>query len=180
MVGAITPLQRAHELYPEHHDTLRNYVEAMVALPDDAADPERLLRVSAELLDRSPDDPWIRTLVVQGHLQAGRLGGDLDHYQRAEEIALSCLTIATPKGYVYQLAAYARHGLNDVEGALRHLDTSIARGLNTVDVQIDRARLLHELGRISEAKKAIMNLQREWPTDTRVLSALRYFAAPGR
>ena len=174
---AIEPLQRAHELYPLHHDAQRNLVEALVALPDDQAQPERTLAAGQALLERSPEDPWVRTLVVQANLQAGRLGLGEQHYVDAERIALSCLEIAKPKGYVYQLAAYARHGLGDVHGALAHLDTSLARGLNSVDVRMDRARLLHELGRTKEARAVIFELQREYPTDLRIVGALRYFTS---
>jgi len=176
--GAIAPLQRAHALYPEHHDTLRNLVEALIALPDDHAEPETALATADKLLERSPDDPWVRTLKVQAQLQAGRLREDDQFFIDAEELALSCLEIAKAKGYVYQLAAFARHGMGDPEGALEHLDTSIERGLNTKDVRYDRARLLHEVGRIREARKAIFELQHDFPTDPRLMGALRHFAKP--
>lgn len=173
---AVEPLQRAHELYPEHHDALRNLVEALISVPDEQADPARSLAVGAQLLERSPDDPWVRTLVVHANLQAARLTGDEERWAVAEAIALSCLEIATPKGYVYQLAARARHGQGDVLGALAHLNTSIERGLDSLDVQFDRARLLHELGRTKEARRVIFEVQRDNPTDPRIIGALRYFA----
>jgi tetratricopeptide (TPR) repeat protein len=175
---AIGPLERAHDLYPEHDAALRNLVEALVAVPDDQADAARSLAVGAELLERSPDDPWVRTLVVQANLQAARLTGDDDLWGVAEQMALSCLEIATPKGYVYQLAARALHGQGDVEGALAYLDTSVARGLDSSDVQFDRARLLHELGRSREARRVVFHVQRSDPTDPRIIGALRYFAKP--
>ncbi len=177
-VLAVAPLERAHELYPEHHDALRNLLEALVALQDEQAMPERSMAVGAKLLQRSPDDPWVRTLVVQAKLQAARLSGDDALWSSAEQMALSCLEIAKPKGYVYRLAARARHGLGDVEGALQHLNTSVERGLKTIDVQFDRARLLHELGRTHEARGVIFELQRKHPTDPRIIGALRFFAKP--
>ena len=173
---AIGPLERAHELYPEHHDALRNLLEALVAVPDNQADSARSLAVGAELLERSPDDPWVRTLVVQANLQAARLVGNDELWGVAEQMALSCLEIASPKGYVYQLAARARHGQGDVEGALAHLNTSVACGLDSADVQFDRARLLHELGRTKEARWIIFDVQRTDPTDPRIIGALRHFA----
>lgn len=176
--GAIAPLQRAHALYPEHHDTLRNLVEALIALPDDHAEPDVALATADKLLERSPEDPWVRTLKVQAQLQAGRLRQDNHFFTEAEQLALSCLEIAKPKGYVYQLAAFARHGMGDIVGALQHLDTGIERGLNTKDVRYDRARLLFELGHVREARKAIFELQRDYPTDPRMINALRHFATP--
>lgn len=178
MPGAIAPLQRAHVLYPQHHDTLRNLIEALIALPDEHAEPNTALAMAEQLLERSPDDPWVRTLKVQAQLQAGRLLGDTQFFRDAEMLALSCLEIAKAKGYVYQLASYARHGMGDVEGALAHLDASIDRGLNTVDVRFDRARLLYELGRQHEAQQAIFELQRDYPMDPRMIGAMIHFAKP--
>lgn len=178
MVAAIDPLRRAHALYPQHHDTLRNCVEALVAVPDEHADPDAALALSNELRTLSPDDPWVRTLVVQANLQAGRVGRGDAHFELAEQIALSCLEIAEPKGYVYQLAAFARHGMGQPEAALAHLDTSIERGLATVPVRLDRAKLLHELGRTQSARQAIFALQREYPTDPKIMFTLRHLAAP--
>ena len=118
----------------------------------------------------------MRTLVVQANLQAARLVGNDELWGVAEQMALSCLEIASPKGYVYQLAARARHGQGDVEGALAHLNTSVACGLDSADVQFDRARLLHELGRTKEARWIIFDVQRTDPTDPRIIGALRHFA----
>lgn len=173
---AVEPLQRAHDLYPEHPDALRNLVEALIAVPDEQADPARSLAVGAKLLERSPDDPWVRTLVVQANLQAARLTGDEQRWAVAEVMALSCLEIATPKGYVYQLAARARHGQGDVLGALAYLNTSVELGLASLEVQFDRARLLHELGRTNEARRVVFEVQRSNPTDPRIIGALRHFA----
>ena len=178
MAGAIAPLQQAHKLYPRHHDTLRNLVEALIALPDEQALPEVALTTAEELLARSPEDPWVRTLKVQAQLQAGRLLEAPGYFVDAEQLALSCLEVAEPKGYVYRLAAQARHGQGDVDGALEHLETSIGRGLDGVDVRLDRARLLYELGRWREAKRAILLLQRECPADPRMLGALVHFSKP--
>ena len=173
MVGAVGPLQRAHALYPGHHDALRNFVEALIALPDERAHPHQALVMSGRLLERSPDDPWVRTLVVQANLQAGRAGLGSEHFVAAERVALSCLEIAAPKGYVYRLAAFARHGLGDAEGALAHLEHGIANDLATVDVCSDRVRLLNELGRRDDARRALRELRRRHPTDPQVLALLR-------
>ena len=99
-------------------------------------------------------------------------------FGEAERLALSCLEIAEPKGYVYQLAAFARNGLGDPDGALRHLETSMRRGLATVDVQIDRVRLLREMGREPDARAGLSRLQHECPMDPRVLALTRTAAPP--
>ena len=178
--AAIEPLQRAHCLYPEHHDSLRNLVEALISLPDAVAEPHRALGLAERLRDRTPDDPWVRTLMAQAHLQAGRAGIGDDHFATAERVALSCLEIAAPKGYVYQLAAAARSGVGDYEGALAHLDQSIARGLATTRVRLDRVHVLHELGQPAAARRALLELQRDCPTDPLVIGAMRQLATPPR
>jgi tetratricopeptide (TPR) repeat protein len=165
---AVAPLERAHELYPEHHDALRNLVEALVAVPDEQADAARSLAVGAELLERSPNDPWVRTLVVQANLQAARLMARDDLWVFAEQMALSCLEISTPRAHIYRLAARARHGQGDVEGALAHLDTSVERGLNFPDVQLDRALLLHELGRTKQAREVLFDVRIANPFHPRI------------
>lgn len=175
---AVPSLKRAHAIYPEHHDAMRNLVEAVVAVPDDAADPAYSLAVATALAERSPKDPWVRTLVVQAHLQSARITEHDEHWRIAETMALSCLEIGSPKGYVYQLASRARHGLGDVEGALEHLETSVERGLDSANVQFDRARLLHELGRSREAVRVILEIQRRDPTDPRIPGALQFFSRP--
>ncbi|HEB52643.1 MAG TPA: tetratricopeptide repeat protein [bacterium] len=177
MAEAVPPLRRAHELDPSHHDALRNLVEALIAVPDADADAELSLRMADKLAAMTPDDPWVRTLVAQANLQAGRKGLGTEHFRTAERVALSCLEIATPKGYVYRLAAFARHGLGDTEGALRHLDTAIANGLATRDVRLDRVRILFDLGRTRQARIALAELQREFPTDANVMALLRRNAA---
>jgi hypothetical protein len=184
VAGAIEPLAKAHALCPTHFDTLRNYAEALTSLPDADALPERALAIAGELHAKSPGDPWVRTVLAQAHLQAARVrGGDAaqGHWEAAERLALSCLSIAAPKGYVYQLAAAARRGLHDLPGALAHLDTSIARGLGTVPVRLERADVLRELGRAGEARQELLRAQRDAPLDPRVLHALqRQHAAPVR
>lgn len=178
--GAIEPLAKAHALYPAHFDTLRNYAEALVSVADAQADPTRSLAVAGELVAASPNDPWARTLLAQAHLQAGRVLGRRDDFLAAERLALSCLEIAPPKGYVYRLAALARRGLGDLPGALAHLDTSIARGLAPIGVRLDRAAVLRELGRHRDAQRELLLAQREAPTDPAVLQALMQGSAPGR
>ena len=178
VLGALGPLATAHAANPRHFDTLRNYTEALVSVPDAHAEPGRALEVAARLLAASPDDPWARTLLAQAHLQAGRVRGAADaqaareHFTAAERLALSCLTIAAPKAYVYQLAAAARRGLGDLPGALAHLDTSAARGLAPVALRVDRAALLRDLGRPRDAQQELLRAQREAPHDPQVLQAL--------
>ncbi len=176
--GAVEPLARAHALYPAHFDTLRNYVEALVAVPDAAADPERALAMAQQLGEVSPQDPWARTLHARAHLLAGRCGRGDQHFTAAEDLALSCLQIATPKAYVFRLAADARRGLGDLPGALAHYDASIARGLAPLELRLERAAVLEQLGRRREARAELLTAQREAPMDPRVLRALRPAAPP--
>ena len=179
-VAAIEPLARATELNPEHYDALRNYTEALLGLPDQQAQPARAIATAEALQARGPRDPWVRTLVVQAHLQAGRLGGGIEHFARAETVALSCLQIGAPKGYVYQLAAAARRGLGDLDGALAHLDTSIARQLGTVGVRLDRAAVLRALGRLDDARRELLRAQQQAPFDPAVQAAMQQLAVPPR
>ncbi len=180
LAAAIELLARAHAQRPQHHDALTYYAEALVSLPDATAHPARALEVTSLLTAQTPDDPWVRTLAVQAHLQAGRATGDRAHFEAAEQLALSCLQIAEPKGYVYQLAAAARRGLGDLEGALAHLDTSVQRGLHHTSVRLDRAAVLRDLGRYADARRELQIAQREAPMEPAVLRALQDLAQPPR
>ena len=179
-VAAIEPLARAHALRPQHLAALQHYAEALVSLPDDVAQPSRSLVVTELLLMRQPDDAWTRTLVAQAHLQAGAATGEREHWQEAEAVALSCLSIAPPKGYVFQLAAAARRGLGDLDGALAHLDESVRRGLAHTAVRLDRARLLRDLGRPADARRELLRAQAQAPMDPAVQQALFELAQPPR
>ncbi|MCU0864782.1 MAG: hypothetical protein MUC36_13420 [Planctomycetes bacterium] len=178
--GAVAALARAHELNPDYADTLRCYAEALLRLPDVEADPERALVVTAQARTLSPADPWVRTLVAHAHLQAGRLRGGDEHFVAAEDAALSCLSIAPPKGYVYRLAATARRGRGDLEGALAHLDAAIARGLGITGVRVDRVQVLRQLGRHDEARRELMLAQQQEPMHPELVALMQQAATPGR
>jgi protein O-mannosyl-transferase len=176
--GAVEPLARAHALYPQHYDALRNYCEALVVAEEAAGNPHRALVLTERLRAVGPEDPWVRTLVARAHLLAARSTGDAVHWRAAEQAALGCLEVAPPKGYVFQLAAMARRGAGDLEGALGHLDESLRRGIDTVGVRLDRADLLRALGRERLAQRELMAAQAMAPMDPSVLAAVRSFAAP--
>lgn len=178
--AAIEPLARAHDLYPEQFDVLRNYAEALTRLPAERAQPFRALVVAERLHDRSPRDPWARTLLADACLQVGRASGEAAWFQRAEATALSCLDVASPKALVYRMAASARRGAGDLGGALAHLDASLARGLDPVALRLDRAALLRELGRHAEARRELLRAQQQAPMDPAVQHALRQAAQPPR
>lgn len=178
--AAVAALASAHAIYPRQVDVLRHYVEALVALPDAVAEPERALACAVRLRQATPDDPWTRTLQAQAHLQRGRVRKDDGAFVAAESEALSCLQIAEPKAYVFRLAAAARRGLRDLDGALAHLDASVARGLAPTEVRLERAALLRELGRIAEARAELRAAQQSAPNDLAVQLALQRFAAPPR
>ncbi|HEX6811067.1 MAG TPA: tetratricopeptide repeat protein [Planctomycetota bacterium] len=178
--AAIEPLARAHFLCPTHYDALVNYAEALVLLPDEKAQPFRSLVVSDALAARGNEDAWARTLQAQARLQAGRTTGEREYFEVAEQLALSCLQIAPPKGYVYRLAASARRGLGDLDGALAHLDASIARGLDHFTVRLDRAAVLRDLGRHADARRELLQAQRSAPMEPAVMQALHQLAQPPR
>lgn len=178
--GAVPWLADAHAMYPGHFDALRHLVEALVAIPDEQARPFQALARAEELRERSPGDPWVRTLCAQADLQAGRVTGDRDYFTAAEREALGCLQMAPPKAYVYRLAAAARRGLGDLDGALAHLDASLARGLDHYPLRIDRAFVLRDLGRMADAQRALLRLQQELPFEPAVQVALQQLAAPPR
>ena len=177
-VGAVPALERAHALNPENCDAHRNLAEALLRLPDAQAQPERALAVAQGVQRAMPNDPWVRTLVAQAHLQNGRCGRGREHFEQAEAVALSCLAIASPKGYVYQIAAMGCAGRGDLPAALAHLDTSIARGLAPVGVRLDRARVLQALGRTAEARAELQQAQVQAPFDPAVMAAMQQSAAP--
>ncbi|MCA8974716.1 MAG: hypothetical protein KDC98_08335 [Planctomycetes bacterium] len=176
--AAVPSLARAHAGNPQHATVLRNYAEALSSLPDDCARPDAALAVTAAYLAARPNDPWARTLSAQANLQAGRVRGDRDAFLAAERIALSCLEVAEPKGLVFRMAAAARRGLGDLEGALAHLDQSLAIGRDHVSVRLDRAAVLRDLGREREAMQELMCAQRQAPTDAAVMRALRAAQPP--
>jgi tetratricopeptide (TPR) repeat protein len=180
VAAAIEPLARAHLLCPAHYEVLANYAEALVSLPDAQAQPFRALLVTDMLAARGSEDAWARTLQVQARLQAGRATGEREYFEDAERRALSCLQIAKPKGYVYRLAAEARRGLGDLEGALAHLDASIARGLDHFTVRLDRAAVLRDLGRDAEARRELLQAQKRAPTEPAVMQALQQWSQPPR
>jgi protein O-mannosyl-transferase len=180
LLGAVEPLATAHRLYPQHFDTLVHYVEVLLSLPDASADPARTQTAVAALQALGPQDPWVRTLAARAALQAGRLQQDRQQFECAEQLALSCLQIAEPKGYVYQLAAEARRGLGDLAGALQHLDTSISLGLQSTAVRLDRSAVLRELGQPAEARRELLRAQAQDPMNPALLQALQQPAAPGR
>lgn len=178
--GAIEPIATAHALYPDHFDVLRNYAEALIRLPEGDAQPYRAMVVAERYLERLPKDPWARTLLAEANMQVGRAAGDLSRFAAAEKLALSCLEVGEPKGLVYRMAAAARRAAGDLDGALAHLDTSLARGLDHVSVRLDRAAVLRELGRAGDAKRELLRAQQQAPMDPAVQQAMWQLAQPPR
>lgn len=178
--AAVAPLARAHDLQPRHFDVLRNYAESVLRLPEGQEQPWRALVVTEELRNRAPRDPWAHALSAEACMQAGRASGERGYFEQAERMALACLDLGPPKALVYRLAAGARRELGDLEGALAHLDTSIARGFDYVPVRVERAALLGMLGRVAEARRELRRLQQESPFDPAVQQAMQMLASPGR
>ena len=180
LTAALEPLANAHALCPQRDDVLRTYAQCLVGMPDAAARPFRSLGITDRYAARLPRDPWARSLQAQAHLQAGRVLGDAAWFASAERLALECLELGEPKGYVYRLAATARRLAGDTVGALGLLDTSIARGLDHYSVRLDRAELLRALGRHREAHEELLRAQQQAPTDPAVMQALWQSAQPPR
>lgn len=178
--GALAPLAQAHSLYPTQPEVLMHYVQTLVQLPDERARPDVAMAAAAELQALAPADPWFRMLQAQAHLQAGRVLGKPELLRRAEQLALSCLEVAPPKGLVYQMAAQAQQALGDRQAALVHLDAAIARGLSPIGVRLHRAALLQELGRLAEARSELDRAQAQDPLDPRVMQAVQQFAMPAK
>jgi tetratricopeptide (TPR) repeat protein len=180
LLGALAPLERARQLRPRHYQMLTDYTEVLLRMLPEHATPPQALEVARHLNEVWPDDAWGRTLLVRAELAMGEAGHGREHFERAEARALSCLEVAPPKGYVWQLAAKARSGLGDRDGALRHLDTSIANGLATIGVRLDRAALLRDLGRLAEAQRELALAQQQEPLNPQVMQAIAQFAPAPR
>jgi tetratricopeptide (TPR) repeat protein len=178
--AAVAALEQAQALYPEHYDVLRNFVEALVWLPVAQQRPFTALVAAERLAAAGPVDPWARTLLAEAQTQVGRVTGAAEWCRAAEQTALSCLEIAPPKALVYRTAAAACRARGDFAAALAHLDQSLARGLAPVAVRVDRAAVLHELGRPREAKAELLRAQLQDPGDPLVLHALQQAARPAR
>jgi len=176
--AAVEPLAEARARNGNHAGVLRNYAEALAQLSGDRAQPFRALVVTDVYLATRPDDPWARMLSAQAHLQAGRALGQSSWFSAAEQIALSCLDVADAKGFVFRVAAAARRGRDDLDGALAHLDRSLALGLDHVSVRLDRAAVLRDLGRGRAAMRELLRAQSQAPADPAVMQALRAGVAP--
>jgi tetratricopeptide (TPR) repeat protein len=176
--AAVEPLAEAAARNGNNAIVLRNYAEALSQLPDHAAEPYRALVATDRYLAIRPQDPWARSLSAQAHLQAGRVLGEREWFAEAERIVLSCLDVGEPKGLVFRIAAAARQGMNDDQGALLHLDRCMEMGLDHVTVRIDRVTVLRALGRNREAHLELMRAQQEAPMDPAVMNALRSSRPP--
>ncbi|MBL8725368.1 MAG: hypothetical protein JNK49_15100 [Planctomycetes bacterium] len=178
--AAVPALQQAHNLYPEHYDVLRNYVEALVWLPLEQQRPFAAVVAAERFAAAGPRDPWARTLLAEAQIQVARATGSADWSNVAERTALSCLEIAPAKALVYRTAAAACRVRGDFAAALAHLDQSLARGLAAVAVRVDRAAVLRDLGRIRDADRELQRAQMQAPGDPMVLHALQQAARPMR
>lgn len=178
--ASLKHLAMAHRVYPGHKSALVGYLEAMLAEPDPSEQQPFLALVLADdLLERAPLDPYYRILKASALIQAGVATGAAGAFAEAEQVALSCLEIAVPKGLVFRVAARARHSSGDLEGAIELLDESVRRGLDHHSVLIDRASLLREAGRLAEAEADLRAALAQDPMDPRVHAALQSFYGAG-
>jgi len=180
VLAAVESLGHAHHLYDGHFDLLRNYAEALIQLPVAQRQPTRALVVAERLVATAPKDPWAHAVLAEAQFQYGRDQNAAEWFMASEATALRCLELGPPKALVYRLAAAACGARGDLQAALQHLDTSLARGLDHVSVRLDRAALLRELGQPQAAHRELLLAQRQAPTDPAVLQALWAAARPGR
>jgi tetratricopeptide (TPR) repeat protein len=182
MWAAIGAIDHARALNPRHVPYQKAAIRLRLALGAERGRPAVALVLAERLLARRPDDPLLRILVAQAGILTGRATGEERFLAEGERMALSCLEIAAPKGLVFRVAAEARVAAGDPEGALAHLDASIARGLDHVSVRVDRAAVLMRLGRRDEARAELGVILRDDPFEPsarRLLTELSA-AAPGR
>ncbi len=180
VAAGLESVARAHHLYDGHFDLLRNYAEALIRLPLAERQPARAVVIAERLVAAAPKDPWAHAVLAEAQFQYGRHLGDPAWFVASEATALRCLELGPPKALVYRLAAAACGARGDLQAALRHLDTSLERGLDYVGVRLDRAAILRELGQPQAAHRELLLAQKQAPTDPAVLQALWAAARPGR
>ena len=98
-------------------------------------------------------------------------------FAAAAELAADVMPLDPAAGAVL---GRALHALGDLDGALAHLDTSIARGLDHFTVRLDRAAVLRDLGRHAEARRELLRAQTSAPAEPAVIQALQAWAQPQR
>jgi tetratricopeptide (TPR) repeat protein len=171
----------AHCLNPRDRSLLRSWVETLLELGPERASPFRTLAAADALKELAPDDPYDRILRANALLAVATGGGVPSAFAEAEAEALSCLEIAPPKALVYRMAAKVRSAQGDHEGALAHLDASIARGLDFGQVRAERSAALRALGRRREADAELRRARAMAPDDALVQAAwMRAHALPPR
>jgi tetratricopeptide (TPR) repeat protein len=174
-------LARSVALYPAFRTARRSWIECMLILPMDQGWPFRALIAAEELARQKNDDPYYRILHANAALLVGIASDDRTQIETAERLALSCLLIAPPKALVYRLAASCRQRLHDLPGALAHLDTALARGLDFTALRVERSDLLRLLGREVEADSELRAMFKKAPMDGSVRAAMaRRYASPPR
>lgn len=180
--GARHHLALASALYPQNPSPRIEWLQCLLRLPEERAQPFLALQLGQQLVDERPQDPFCRILLASSELAAGEASGDHALLARAERSAMHCLQIGAPKGLVYRVAARARQLRGDLDGALAMLDGSIARGLDHVSVRLDRAELLRLCGRAGEADAELQRAMQQDPLDPGVQAAMQRLraAAPPR
>ena len=176
--GARAHLAAACALYPSNPSPRIEWVNCLLRLPADRAQPFLALQLAEQLVRQRPQDPYCSFLLAASQLAVGESSGDADYFAKAEQSALHCLSIGAPKGLVYRVAARSRQLRGDLDGALALLDTSIARGLDHTSVRLDRAEILRRLGRTREAEDELTTAMRQDPLDPLVQAAMRRQGMP--
>lgn len=152
-------MERAVACYPKLSDTRITLVDLHLQLVGSSGQPFAALRQAEQLVAEGPLDPYRHLLLAQSQIAVGDLVEDAVWYARAERTALGILDVAkTPKGMIYIVASIARDKAGDPEGALKLLDTSIARGLDHETVHGARGEQLLRMGRRREAQRELQHL----------------------
>lgn len=173
---------RAVACNPRHRRARQEWLDALLQLPEEQAVPFLALVVAEAARAWQPDDPYTRIQHAHALMQVGVMTGEDDWFVQAEGVALSCLEVAEQKGLVFRVAAQARRHLRDLDGAIAHLDRSVALGLDHYSVQVDRGLLLVEAGRMAEARQVLTRCLKVAPLDPGVQALLRrcHGSGPGR
>ena len=158
----------------------RQLVRIRLALGPEHGEPLLALAEARALVARRPRNPGHRILLSQALTQAGQRAGETRFFDEAERMALSCLTLAPPKGLVWRVAAEARAARGDLPGAVAQLVFADGTGYATPPVRLDRAELLLKLGRTDAARADIRAALVESPFDPRARALATQSSAPPR
>ena len=155
--------------YPDRRDARVNLAEAALK----TGELTKALTQTEVLVAKWPRNPFHRLLRSRALAAEGVESGDARRFDESVEVALSCLTIAEPKGLVYRTAASARRLQGEIDAAIELLDRSVREGLNHSSVLLDRSALYIAKGMVEKARLDLTAALQQDPFNPQVLAALR-------